>query len=111
MPAPDDDALDLLRHPCSTNSSTRPRPVGSETRDSFRPHPEIWMRARSLATQLGPTYLARRRTMAATGLIGRGQPGLGFLISPAPVANIDLRSQIRLASLLEVWMLELAVIR
>lgn len=35
----------------------------------------------------------------------------GFLIFVLPVANITPRSQIRLALLIEVWMLETAVIR
>jgi hypothetical protein len=38
-------------------------------------------------------------------------PISGFLIFVLPVANIAPRSQIRLALLIEVWMLEIAVIR
>lgn len=60
----DDDALDLLDtliHELLHKAS----PLWKQLRDSFRPHPEIWMRAESLATQLGPTFLARRRTMEA----------------------------------------------
>ena len=61
----DDDALDLLDtllHELLHKAS----PLWKQLRDSFRPHPEIWMRAESLATQLGPTYLARRRTAEVT---------------------------------------------
>lgn len=61
----DDDALDLLDtllHELLHKAS----PLWKQLRDSFRPHPEIWKRAEYLATQLGPTYLARRRTAEAT---------------------------------------------
>lgn len=38
-------------------------------------------------------------------------PISGFLIFVLPAVSIASRSQIRLASLIEVWMLEIAVIR
>lgn len=56
----DDDALDLLDtliHELLHKAS----PLWRQFRDSFRPHPEIWLKAASLASELGPTYLARRR--------------------------------------------------
>ena len=56
----DDDALDLLDtmiHELLHKAS----PLWKQLRDSFRPHPEIWLKAEKLTRQLGPTYLARRR--------------------------------------------------
>ena len=60
----DDDALDLLDtllHELLHKAS----PLWKQLRDSFRPHPEIWLRAETLAARLGPAYLARRRVAEA----------------------------------------------
>ena len=60
----DDDALDLLDtllHELLHKAS----PLWKQLRDSFRPHPDIWLKADRLAGQLGPVYLARRRKPTA----------------------------------------------
>lgn len=56
----DADALDLLDtvlHELLHKAS----PLWKQLRDSFRPHPDIWIQAEALTARLGPAYLARRR--------------------------------------------------
>lgn len=65
-PLSDDDALDLLDtvlHELLHKAS----PLWKQLRDSFRPHPDIWMKAEALAARLGPAYLARRRSAGKAG--------------------------------------------
>jgi hypothetical protein len=69
----DDDALDLLDtllHELLHKAS----PLWKQLRDSFRPHPEIWMRAESSPPSSAPPIwpAAGRR---GRPLIGRGQAG------------------------------------
>ena len=59
----DDDALDLLDtmvHELLHKAS----PLWKQLRDSFRPHPDIWLHCEKIVAEVGPMYLARRRADA-----------------------------------------------
>ncbi|HMW52777.1 MAG TPA: hypothetical protein PKX01_15260 [Rhodocyclaceae bacterium] len=59
----DPDALDLLDtilHELLHKAS----PLWKQVRDTFRPHPDIWLDAERLTAQLGPRFLHLRRADA-----------------------------------------------